>query len=213
MRIADLFCGAGGSAYGLSIAGFEVEGFDIVPQPNYPFKFTCKSAFEVDLTQYDAIWASPPCQAYISVGRTRTRQKYQNLIPNTRYLLQQSKLPYIIENIVPAPLIDPVVLCGEMFGLRVLRHRKFESNLTLVVPEHERHNSNGVHRSSRGGGYYWAVNGHEIGTLKQWKDAMGIEWMTSKRELAEAIPPKYSEYLGKQLMRYLMEKYYGAKTV
>ncbi len=203
MRIVDLFCGAGGSAYGLSLAGFDVEGFDIVPQSNYPFKFTCKDAFDVDLTQYDAIWASPPCQAYISVGRTRTKQKYQNLIPRTRSILQQSGLPYIIENIVPAPLVNPVTLCGEMFGLHVIRHRKFESNIVLRVPQHISHNTRGVRRSLLDGGYYWAVNGHEIGTLKQWQDAMGINWMTSKKELAESIPPTYSEYLGKQLMYYL----------
>jgi DNA (cytosine-5)-methyltransferase 1 len=208
-RCADLFCGAGGAAMGLHRAGFEVVGFDIKPQKNYPFEFHQADALTVDLSSFRAAWASPPCQRY-SAGAKKwgTSDNHPDLIAPARDLLLASGLPYIIENIEPAaPLLrDPGMLCGTMFDLGVFRHRCFESNVVLLFPEHTQH-------SGRvGDGKYHTVTGHAGGSSKRdgwkggstsdWRIAMGIDWMTGN-EMAESIPPAYSEFLGRQLIKLL----------
>lgn len=214
LRIADLFCGAGGAAMGLHRAGFEVVGFDIKPQPRYPFEFREQDALTVDLSSFDAVWASPPCQR---VSRTKGMRPenavLRDLLAPTRELI--SSLPYIIENPPPALLRDPVQLCGLSFGLLLLRHRLFESSIELSTPSHPRHI--GVAHAGVGGGTmrayssfasgadYICVAGHRF-PKADGEIAMGIDWMTHY-ELTQAVPPAYSEYLGRQLRKLLPESH------
>lgn len=204
---ADLFCGVGGAAMGLNKAGFEIiDGFDIASQPNYPFIFNQEDALIQDLSEYDFIWASPPCQNYswASKKHRNAGKEYPDLIDATRILLKKSNRPYIIENVVGAPLINPIRLCGTMFPeLKVFRHRIFESNIDLKVEmkcDHTGHKA--MEYRSKGGDFY-IVAGHMPGTFAEWSDAMGIFHARNRKELAEAIPPAYSEYLGKQVIQWL----------
>jgi DNA (cytosine-5)-methyltransferase 1 len=125
------------------------------------------------------------------------RTKHPDLIGVTRARLAASGIPFVIENVAGAPLLDPVMLCGEMFGLRVMRHRFFESNLNLNTPPHPKHHPNGAIRKQGDGGYYFRVYGHETGKA-EWGKAMGIDWMRSP-ELAQAIPPAYSRHIAEQV--------------
>lgn len=212
-RIVDLFCYAGGAGMGLYRAGFDVVGVDIEPQPNYPFEFVCADALGFDLAGFDAVWASPPCQRFTRVqalGEARNGgypDTHLDLVEPTRAVLRASGLPYIIENVVGAPLIDPITLCGKTFGLKVYRHRLFESNVALTAPPHEPHNdstpSAGNGKSPKGfisvagSGGVRGMNAAEI--VAYWSYAMGIDWMT-RRELAQAVPPVYAEWNGRQLL-------------
>lgn len=203
-------------------AGFEVVGVDINPQPNYPFEFIQADALTLDsgfLRSFDAIHASPPCQSYSDLAkRNRNGHLWPRLVEPVRKMLQSTGLPYIIENVEGAPLKDPVVLCGTMFPpLRVIRHRLFESNIPLHVPEHGKHPLVFTHdKRKRHYGKldqntsFVQVTGGGNCSIANARDAMGIDWMT-KAELNESIPPRYTEYLGTQLMEYVMlEKLHGA---
>ena len=215
MRVLDLFCGAGGAGKGYSNAGFEVVGIDIEPQPRYPFEFHQLDAIaflkwyvglpESERRHFDLIHASPPCQAWSDLQR-RTGLQYPELIEPIRELLQQIDIPYIIENVEGAPLIDPIKLCGTAFpGLRVIRHRLFESNLPLVGTTCPKKHQLVFTHDKRKSHYgklnqdeaFVQVTGGGNSTLANARDAMGIDWMT-KAELNEAIPPAYTEFLGKQ---------------
>lgn len=219
-RALDLFCGAGGAAMGLHRAGFEVVGVDRNPQPEYPFEFHQADAVDFPLDGFDFIWASPPCQAHSTATRPDAKHKYACFIAPTRERLRASGLPYIIENVLGAPLINPVMLCGVMFGLGVIRHRLFESNVPLVAPPHV------PHKGSIITGEYVTVAGHsglpswtikrrvERGlpkyfpgesSLKRWQDAMGIDWM-KRKTLTQAIPPPYSQYLGEQVLKLIRKE-------
>jgi DNA (cytosine-5)-methyltransferase 1 len=212
-RLLDLFCKAGGASTGYERAGFEVWGVDIAPQPNYPHpeRFILADALTVDLRPdfFDAYAASPPCQAYSDLQR-RTGKEYPQLIDPIRERLAATGKPYIIENVEGAPLIDPVVLCGTMFpGLRVIRHRLFESNVALTAPPHGKHPLVFTHdkRKAHYGKLdqntaFVQVTGGGNCTLENARDAMGIDWMT-KDELNEAIPPAYTEFLGRQLLAHV----------
>jgi DNA (cytosine-5)-methyltransferase 1 len=210
MQILDLFCGARGAAMGLHRAFPEAEitGVDINPMPRYPFEFVQADAMTYPLDGYDLIWASPPCQRYsrATVQRRAAGVEYPDLLADTRSRLRQSGLPYIIENVPLAPMIDAVLLCGTMFDeLRILRHRLFESNQRLQAPPHRSHKG-----LVRGIGKdfvcvvenAWKKGIHKDYTLAVWSEAMGIDWMT-RRELSEAVPPAYAEYLGRQLAPHL----------
>ena len=129
-RLLDLFSGAGGAAMGYHEAGFDVVGVDIDPQPRYPFEFHQADALTFPLDGYDAIHASPPCQAYTQLGKG----EHPRLIEPIRVRLQSAGVPYVIENVVGAPLRNPVKLCGSTFGLHVKRHRLFETNVPMLVP-------------------------------------------------------------------------------
>lgn len=197
-RLLDLFCGAGGAGMGYHRAGFDVVGVDIKPQPRYPFEFHQADAMTFPLDGFDAVHASPPCQAH-STLRHRTRREYPNLIPETRERLVSSGLPYVIENVESAPLRNPLTLCGTEFGLQVegrwlRRHRLLESNVFLP-------GAGGCNCSGRRiGGVYGTGGGGPM--TRGWKFrpdqarvAMGIDWM-STAELAQAIPPAYTEHVG-----------------
>lgn len=213
MRILDLFCGAGGASMGYHRAGFDVTGVDLFPQPRYPFRFIQADALTVDLCGFDAIHASPPCQGYaagprntnVAMGR---RYEHPLLIEPIRERLLAAGVPYVIENVVGAPLRDPVRLCGTSFGLPLRRHRLFEASFLLLVPECQ-HGRFTEKRYWTG----WTQGGHGVGNKRrattvqvygnggekhEWPAAMGIDWMTYD-ELAEAIPPVYTEHIGRTL--------------
>lgn len=213
-KLLDLFCCAGGAAVGYWRAGFEVTGVDIYPQPNYPFEFVQADALALDgdfLQGFDAIHASPPCQAYSDLAaRNGNADDWPQLIEPVRELLKSTGLPYVIENVDGAPLEDPAVLCGTMFSeLRVLRHRLFETNFPVAVPPHRKHplcHTLDKRKSHYGKTDEWkdyvSVNGGGNCSVGAAMDAMDIDWMT-KRELNEAIPPAFAAHIGRQLMRRL----------
>lgn len=210
-RLLDLFCGAGGCSMGYHRAGFDVVGVDNRPQPRYPFAFVQADALEYGLehgTEFDAIHASPPCQRY-SVATAphgnKGRDKHPDLIEPTRAFFLSLKRPFVIENVMGAPMRPPaIMLCGMMFGLRVLRHRWFESNVLLFSPPHPRHPAGtltNAHRGyDRGKSPFVCLAGHNF-ERREGERAIGINWMRSRRELAQAVPPAYTEFIGKQLIR------------
>jgi len=210
-RLLDLFCCAGGAAMGYYRAGFEVVGVDIEAQSNFPFEFVQADALTLDqefIQSFDAIHASPPCQSYSDLAkRNKNADKWPRLIEPTRKMLDTTGLPYMIENVEGAPLIDPVVLCGTMFPpLRVIRHRLFEANFPLSTPPHGPHPLVFTHdKRKRHYGIlnqdtsFVQVTGGGNCSVANARDAMGIGWMT-KNELNESIPPAYTEYLGKQVL-------------
>lgn len=210
-RLLDLFCGVGGAAVGYARAGFDVVGVDLEPQPNYPFELIQADALSVELNGFDAIHASPPCQAYVNLS---THTDHPRLIEPVRERLRASGLPYVIENVVGSPLESPVRLCGSSFGLNVRRHRLFETSFPLLVPPC----AHGGQREIRA--YYgkrgwrvWTPAGPAVqrrgrrpllrGSLKQAPADMGIEWAGSWDELREAIPPAFTELVGSQLLVHL----------
>ncbi len=198
-RLLDLFCGAGGSAKGYADAGFEVVGVDNVPQKNYPYEFHQADALTFPLDGFDVIHASPPCQLW-TVARYIRKNSHSDFIAPMKQRLKESGKPYIIENVPHAPLPGSIILCGTMFGLKVFRHRLFESNFLLFSPDHCRHTDSvkGGNMVSVFGNGDWRKNyDRERGSL-----AMGIDWMTLK-ELSQAIPPAYTKYIGEQLIQYV----------
>ncbi|MEV2294632.1 DNA cytosine methyltransferase [Paenibacillus larvae] len=222
-KLLDLFCKAGGCSAGYASAGFEVIGVDIEPQPNYPYEFLWADAFEVLkdhelIDQFDVIHASPPCQAHskargLSEARNGGRYgDHKDLIPQTRELLKASGKPYIIENVAGSPLINPIKLFGSQFkNLYTQRERWFESNIPLKEPDQARIKmktpsaGNGIGEDGSisicGNGGVRGLKSKQI--VLYWGFAMGgIDWM-SREELAEAIPPAYTEFIGKQLKEYL----------
>lgn len=196
-------------------AGFEVVGVDLSTQPNYPFEFIQADALKLErdfLASFDAVHASPPCQSYSDLAkRNGNGHMWPRLIEPVRKMLKSLGVPWIIENVEGAPLRDPVVLCGTMFpGLRVIRHRLFEANFPLEVPDHPLPHPRVFTHDKRKAHYgildqdvsFVQVTGGGNCSIANAKDAMGIDWM-KKNELNEAIPPAYTEYLGKQLMEHL----------
>lgn len=208
-RLLDLFCGAGGAAMGYHRAGFEVIGVDIKPQPHYPFEFHQEDALTVlrsgrswfRLMGFDAIHASPPCQRFIGTGMI-DRSKYPDLLTPARPLLEASGQPWIIENVPGAPMRPDAVLCGSAFGLRVRRHRWFEASWPLnpftLACDHSQP-AVGVYGHPRGNAKWGR------GRADEWPAAMGIDWMTTE-ELSQAIPPAYTEWIGRQLAGYVASR-------
>jgi DNA (cytosine-5)-methyltransferase 1 len=193
-KALDLFCCAGGAGMGLYGAGFDVLGVDIQPQPHYPFPFVQADAMTFDLTGFDFIWASPPCQRYTLCQRINDNE-HPDLIAPLRKRLKASGAAWVIENVEGAPLINPVVLCGSMFGLRTYRHRLFECSFPVTPPAHPAHDAP-IAKMGR------PVKDHEfmhvVGNFSNadaGRQALGAFWMT-RDKLREAIPPAYSRYIG-----------------
>lgn len=209
----DLYCGAGGAAKGYADAGFTVVGVDIHPQPRYPYRFIqfdALSYLEIVMAQAEngfhpwaAIHASPPCQRYsrMSNARPGLAAKYPALIGPTRSRLEKIGLPYVIENVVGAPLIDPITLCGWTFGYETYRHRQFESNINLLEPVHRKHETPAARAGHWEPGKFVSVSGN-YAPIALSRKVMDIDWMT-RPELAEAIPPYFTRYIGTQLLDYL----------
>lgn len=204
----DLFCCAGGASVGLRRAGFDVRGVDITPQPRYPFPFTQGDALSADISDADFVWASPPCQRFSALAkRNGNGHEWPDLVEPIRAKLDTWGGPYVIENVEGAPLRKDLVLCGTMFpGLRVQRHRVFEANFPIPQPTHGKHPlTHTFDRRKRHFGKtdemrdFVQVTGGGNCTLGAASDAMGIDWMT-KVEINEAIPPAYSEYIGRHAM-------------
>lgn len=212
-RALDLFCCAGGASMGLHRAGFEVVGVDIVPQPRYPFEFHQADALTFPLDGFDFIWASPPCQAYTSAAPLQKRD-HPRLIDPIRSRLVASGVPYAIENVPGAPLIDPTILCGLTFGLNVKRHRHIETNFQVLTnPCPKGHPGDwlivfgwSALRRSRGQGTgpkkdRGKTKGKSVPHAEA-QAAMGIDWM-NRRELSESIPPAYGEHIGRAALAHL----------
>jgi len=213
-KLLDLFCCAGGAGIGYSRAGFDVVGVDIKLQPSYPLEFLRADALALYpsfVASFDAVHASPPCQSYSDLAkRNANADAWPRLVEPVREMLIRSGLPYVIENVDGAPLVNAVVLCGTMFPeLRVLRHRLFEANFAIVPPPHKKHPK--VHTFDKRKSHFgktdeWKdfvqVTGGGNCTLAAAREAMGIDWM-SKGEINEAIPPAYTEFVGLELMRYI----------
>ncbi|HEY9371506.1 DNA cytosine methyltransferase [Streptomyces sp.] len=202
-RLLDLFCGAGGAAMGYHRAGFDVVGVDIEPQLNYPFEFIRADALEYIEEhghEFDAVHASPPCQFYSAMTSAwpGLAAQYPDLVAPVRVALEQAGVPYVIENVPGSPLLDPYVLCGFMFELELYRHRLFETSFELWMPLHLPHRI----PASRAGHYVpgtvMSVAGH-VAPVAHARKIMGIDW-TTRDELAEAIPPAYTQFVGAQLL-------------
>lgn len=211
-RLLDLCCGAGGCSVGYTRAGFDVVGVDINPQPRYPFRFVQGDALKppINLRDFDVIHASPPCQAWSVANNIHGNTKHPRLIEPIRRLLQKSGKPYVIENVPRAPLIAPIVVCGLALGCDVKRHRIFESNIELagttcpkghpgdwlcIFGHTVLERSPAIGRTVKNGPIFRRKHlGVERGRV-----AMGIDWM-NREELSEAIPPVYTEYIGRQLL-------------
>jgi len=210
VRLLDLFCGAGGAAMGYHQAGFDdIVGVDIVPQPNYPFTFIQGDALHppVDLDDFDLIHASPPCQAHVPMAANRWgNPRWADQIVPTRKLIQHH--PYVIENVTGASksLQAPMVLTGEMFGLKTSRRRLFELGHWFAMSPPP------MRRQEKAMAIYGKPDGRRLtnrkdGTdLHAWEsmeagaEAMGVEWMTDELEVREAIPPAYTKFIGEQFL-------------
>ena len=203
--LLDLFCGAGGAAMGYHRAGFDVVGVDIKPQPHYPFEFHQADALTFPLDGFDAIHASPPCQAHTRKPATWGRARvhfldHPDLIRPTRDRLAASGLPYVIENVPGAPIRAQLLLCGSMFGLRIQKHRLFEGNWPLPMAP-ATCNHVGLYNP-------WMGAGRSADKLRE---AQGTPWIpmsggASRKagvtgDLFNAIPPAYTEWIGTQLLR------------
>jgi hypothetical protein len=209
-RLLDAFCCAGGAARGYQRAGFHVTGIDVKPQPNYAGDtFVQGDALEFIADygwRFDAIHASPPCQASTALTKgTNKGRIYPDLIPATRAALAAYSGPTVLENVQGATVRRDLTLCGETFGLDVIRHRFFEiDGFDAWQPAHVKHRGRvqGWRHGTYYDGPYFAVygDGGGKGTVEQWQSAMGIGWTTDRKELAEAIPPAYTEFIGAQLL-------------
>lgn len=223
--LLDLFCGAGGAAMGYHRAGFDVVGVDIKKRKRFPFAFVQGDAMSapLDLTMFDAIHASPPCQAYSITRNTHQRTDHPDLVGPVRDLLRASGRPFVIENVGGAPLKSPTILCGAMFGLATTdldgaplylkRHRLFETSFAMLAPggcacdgprrrgemcagaygggPQNRQKEAWKHQRARRGGY--------TPTVEIQRRLLGIDWMM-RDELSQAIPPAYTEFIGRQLL-------------
>jgi DNA (cytosine-5)-methyltransferase 1 len=212
MKILDLFCAAGGAARGYADAGFEVVGVDSAPQPKYPFRFIHADALTLSpdfLASFDAIHASPPCQAHSSITKV-TGYSHADLIPGTRKMLAATGLPWTIENVVGAPLRDPFLLCGSMFGLEtscganLRRHRLFEANWYVgLIPECQ--HKSGLTITITGNTPQSNVVRNKVRvtfSAGEARRAMGIDWM-AVAELRLAIPPAYTRFIGRRLLAHI----------
>lgn len=212
-RLLDLFSGAGGAARGYQLAGFHVTGVDINPQPRYAGDvFVQGDALEYVRAhghEYDAIHASPPCQAYSAA--TPKEHGHADLYGPTRAALIATGLPYAIENVIGAPYASGVVLCGSMFGLTadgewIQRHRNFETSWFVFQPDCAHPKSP---RAVLVTGHSFGSRTRDLrhsrqGPFELAQRLMGIDWM-NRKELTQAIPPAYTEWIGQQLIRVIGE--------
>lgn len=221
MIILDLFCGGGGASVGMEQAGVSVIGVDIEPQPEHPRYGNFLDFIRADvlslpidfIRRFDFAWASPPCQAYswASAGARNSGVEWPDLVDHTRRILKLAGIPYCIENVAGAPIRHDVMLCGDMFGLKVIRHRYFEiEGFDVVQPKHTKH------RGKVADGYYVTVAGHNCFGLQNFRSqnnlpganglqvcqyAMGIDWISDKKTLRQAVPPAYSKYIMEQFLK------------
>jgi DNA (cytosine-5)-methyltransferase 1 len=196
------------------MAGFHVTGVDLHPQPDY-IGDAFEQADAIDYVQryghlFDFIHASWPCQASSALTKgTNAGREYPQLIPAGREAMAGTGRRWVIENVSGAPIRKDVTLCGEMFDLDVIRHRHFEfshgDDHGIRQPTHRPHRGrvSGMRHGVWHKGPYFAVYGEGggKGTVPEWQRAMGIDWTDNRKSIAEAIPPAYTEYIGRQIMR------------
>jgi DNA (cytosine-5)-methyltransferase 1 len=214
-RLLDLFCGAGGAAAGYAQAGFDVVGVDIADQPRFPYEFI-RCDWEEALSILPGMWeregvpyaihASPPCQTYSNMTKRHGRQaEHPDLVGPTREALEAIGVPFVIENVIGAPLVNPTMLCGSMFDLgsgeyRLRRHRIFEPHgFELLPPSACNHYGKALPVYGHAGGRS-KRDGLQFPGTDAWREGMEIDWMTGK-ELAESIPPAFTRYIGSRLIR------------
>lgn len=210
MRAIDLYCCAGGATKGLQQAGFKVLGVDRTLQPRYCgdwfIEADCLSLTPAFIRRFDFAWASPPCQAHTSMKTMWNAKPHVDLIPQTRAMLKAAGVPYVIENVVGAPLQNPFMLCGTQFGLGIAgaelrRHRLFETNFGIAFPRRCRHRGAtiGVYGGGHGVSLHRHARGERCHTAAQQRVAMGMDWGTVD-ELSQAIPPAYSEFIARAFL-------------
>jgi DNA (cytosine-5)-methyltransferase 1 len=221
MKLLDLFCCGGGASMGYYNVGFEILGVDIKKKRNYPFKQLKFDVFDLFkkkskkwFQQFDLIHASPPCQKFSRAAKGASWGKVSeiDLISELRKELEMLKIPYVIENVQGSPLLNPIMLCGSMFNLKVRRHRIFESNFEINTS-----NLNCNHKKQgKPIGIYGSMNdtvkgvcsktgktvygGSTAKSLEEAREAMGINWL-NWGDLKEAIPPRYTEFIGHQFIK------------
>ena len=207
MKLLDLFCGEGGAGKGYQDAGFEITGVDNDPAngkryPAWPMMGGFITADAIEYVreygrEYDAIHASPPCQAFTLCQRSPEQYHHWRERPPHKGVLDAGGL-WVIENVPGAPLNDPIELCGAMFGLQTYRHRWFETSFPLTPPPHPEH----VAATTKMGrapidGEFMHIVGNFIG-VDRGRKVMGMPW-ASREGLREAVPPAYTEHIGHQL--------------
>jgi DNA (cytosine-5)-methyltransferase 1 len=194
-RLLDLFCGAGGATKGYQRAGFYVVGVDIKPQPHYcGDEFYQADALTFPLKDFDSYHASPPCQRYSRMQNIHHNyNKHPDLIVPTRNRLLNTEKPFVIENVINAPIRIDLMLCGTMFGLRIPKHRIFESNIPMPI----------LTMMCNHIDVYDPFHGGEMarGERIKYSQVLGIDWFMTRQEVREAIPPAYTEYIGKYLIK------------
>lgn len=206
LRLLDTYCCQGGASMGYYLAGFEVEGVDLSPQPRYPFPFHQGDAVEFIREhghEYDVITGSPTCRRWTNAQKIRGNE-HPDLITPTRAAMREVGKPYVIENVEGAAgaMVDPLLLCGAMFGLKTYRHRLFESSLPLGTRLHPRHLAPlaKMGRPVREGEFMHVVG--NFTDAARAREVMGMPW-ASRDGLREAIPPAYTLFLGGQVARLL----------
>lgn len=218
MKLLDLFCCEGGAGAGYSRAGFDVTGVDVVDRTGaYPYRFVQADALEYLAEhghEYDAIHASPPCQAFTSLGSLSDNVHPDLLTPTLALLVDETK-PWVVENVVGAPVPNPFTLCGSMFGLgavcedgvyrQLRRHRRFASNLLIMVDECNHvgnpvgvYGMGGAGGRNKSGNGSQGVRGYKAG-LAVARVAIGMPW-GSRYGVSQSIPPVYTEYIGEFLI-------------
>jgi DNA (cytosine-5)-methyltransferase 1 len=222
--LLDLFCGAGGAAVGYNRAGFDVIGVDVEQQDNFPFEFVRCDAIRVlslladgvepwpGAPWFDAVHTSPPCQDHSELNVAAIDHDTSWMLPAARFYLRRQDRPWVIENVDGSGLPEQddlfgakgMLLCGTMFGLRLYRHRLFEASFPLGAPAHPRHDVPASKAGHWVPGTYVSVAGH-CAPIAEAREAMGIDW-TTRDELAEAIPPAFTQHIGAQLLKHLRER-------
>ncbi|MGW3711374.1 SAM-dependent methyltransferase [Streptomyces albogriseolus] len=213
LTLLDTYCKQGGASMGYYLAGFDVVGVDIDDQPLYPFPFIQGDAVEYIRAHgrdYDLLAGSPPCRRYTNAQRIRGND-HPDLIDPTRDAMESTGRPWIIENVQGAPLLDPVTLCGAMFGLRTYRHRLFESPIPLATKFHPRHLAPvaKMGRPVRPGEFMHIVGNFTGADLA--REILGMPWAT-REGLRDAIPPAYTKFLGAQAAKHILAERYGRTT-
>jgi C-5 cytosine-specific DNA methylase len=224
-KLLDLFCCCGGISKGYHDVGFECTGVDINDNHKYPYNFIHSDVFDLKpefFQQFDLIHASPPCQGYILTNSKKETEEYSSIrfIDKVRNILLSIGKPFVIENVIGSPLRQDLILCGEMFGLKLFRHRIFEIHgFPVHQPRHKDKHKLSVMNGTAIALYSGGINPGFYGdkkkqikyrqkrktmkspTIKDWQDASGIYWVNDRQHLSQMIPPKYSEYIGSQFLK------------